>query len=169
MKHNNAQLFDKILCHKDYLTIICGFLRIRELFGTIVPISTFHINFINNVQQKRLVSACINNDIGSEYLKLLDMSLKYDNTNEVNDSETNTSTTTGSSIASISYQMSHLFGDWQYVTTTAISSSKMQTPGNPAHYESEFDSNNNMVVYNMELITKFQSFSILQYWILQVS
>ena len=48
-------VYDKILCGRDTLRIICYFMSLPDLFGCISIISSFHCHFLTNYTQSKLI------------------------------------------------------------------------------------------------------------------
>ena len=70
---------EKVLHQKDYLSIICTFLTILELFASIPLISTFHIDYLkNNNESSPMFKQLFNNQFGN-ILQLLKINLPTKN------------------------------------------------------------------------------------------
>ena len=138
----------KVLCCKDYLSHICFFLKIKDIFSTISPLSVFHYDFTNNIQQSKLIYQCIEYDFGKKYLHLLNIKIDFVDNNKDNEEDDNNTKT-----ISVSSQLYPLFTSWSFIHKTAIESPNIDYSGN---MEGE--------VFDFSLLSSFKSFKVFKYW-----
>ena len=67
MSHVAQKTSTYVTTHNDYLRKICEYLRITEIFVCIPSISKYHYEFINSLQQKKLLERCLNYESKSNY------------------------------------------------------------------------------------------------------
>ena len=60
--NQTKNVFVKVLCQKDYLRLICHFMKITDIFKTVVLISKYHHNFVNANAQEKLIQTCVDYD-----------------------------------------------------------------------------------------------------------
>ena len=63
-KDKSSDIYEKVLCQKDYLRLICQFLNITDIFGGIIPVSKYHNIFIASMPQRELIKKCFSYDFG---------------------------------------------------------------------------------------------------------
>ena len=92
--NNNNNIYSKVLCQKDYLTIVCEYLRICDIFYSIPLISTYHINYLNNIinnynnnkQSLNMIKKCLYYDFGN-ILNIFKIKLENDHKNNNNNEQ----------------------------------------------------------------------------------
>ena len=61
-RNKTTNLYCKILCQKDYLRLICLYMKIKHIFKAIPLVSKYHNNFLNDEQQEKLIQTCVEYD-----------------------------------------------------------------------------------------------------------
>ena len=100
---NPIPIYEKILCQKDYLTMICKFLRMNDIFKLLPSLSTFHIDYLNNESQLNMIKQCLYYDFG-DILNVFKIDLSDNDDNDSN---------------SICCKIGRFYDDWDYLTTCA--------------------------------------------------
>lgn len=72
----SSNICEKVLGRADYLQIICSFLRIGEIIRSLSSVSKFHITFLNDIQQAKLIETAVNREF-DDLLQLLDIQLRF--------------------------------------------------------------------------------------------
>ena len=73
---------EQVMCQKDYLSIICSFLTLKEVVWAIPSISSFHYKFINDPAQKKLIESFF-------YLNYIDQKISIDYNCDPKDTNSN--------------------------------------------------------------------------------
>ena len=107
---NFNDVYSKVLCQKDYLAIICSFLRIGDVFRIFPSLSTYHINYLNNKSQLNMIKQCLYYDFG-DILNLFKISLDTNQSDDKNNNNCN----------SICFQIGRFYDDWNYLLKCAKS------------------------------------------------
>ena len=96
------KLTDKIFYQKDYLSCICQYLTIKEIFGIISLLSSYHCNdYLNNKLQLNMIKMCLFHDFGDI---LNAFKIKLDNANENEN---------------ICIKIGRFYNDWNYLMLCA--------------------------------------------------
>ena len=143
-------IFKKVLFQKDYLTTICSLLQTKNIFRTVAPLSSFHHDFVNNIQQSKLIHKCIEYDFGKKFLHQLNIQLQFDAGKQsgYDDDEDDENIN-----ISVSDQLSPLYTSFSYIYDKAIESPNIDYCGN------EDD-----IVCDFSLLTSFENVKVLNYW-----
>ena len=124
MSSKSTNVYNQVLCQKDYLRTICSFLNIPNIFQSIPSVSTFHLKFVNHPEQSKLIQSCLLCDL-HRLSHLIDTTLKYPNEqnnknnnknnktkNTVNEKTINTINNDDHRYDTISKQLSVIFIPW---------------------------------------------------------
>ena len=130
--------------HDDYLYSICLFLTITDVLNSFVPLSLYYYNFLNDIRSKKLIETLINYKFGNNYLKLLNVHLKYNETN------------------SIFKQIYLLFNDWDYIVKCAMKSQNITVK------QFNIKPNNERKLINVSFLHYFNHYTTYTYWFTKV-
>ena len=155
----NQKVSRKVLCQKDYLQVICSFMKMNDILKNVVSLSRFHCDFFNNKQQSKLINTCLNNQIKDidSILKLLDMTLIFDNDNNNN---------------SIYKQLEHILNDWSYWVESANNCDKLnQNTENPFVWQTQLSDKLTTTMRStcdVFLLIKLKNVDVFKYWVSRV-
>ena len=163
-------IYGKVLCQKDYLSVICYFLTINDIFKSIPLISTFHKTFVNHVSQKRLIETCMSYDQLETALEIIEFKLSYD-INDGNGNESDTEKQVKQS-PSVSKQLSMIYGmTWDDLVTTV---KKIASSKGDSRYPYDFGLGEEMYIaqdplpYTIDNVLYLKNAVIAQFWLTEV-
>ena len=174
VEKSKPSIFEKVLCQQDYVSIICSFLRIADIYGSISLISVFHWNLTNNIRQSKLIHQCISYDVCNSYLNLLNVKLKFLTDNNLNNNSDNDESSSDdndndndiivNAKKSVCQQLYPLLNDWESVIDVALMSPNLNIDKKKI-INQDFEEIN---AYNIQLACELGNFKTLKYWMLRV-
>ena len=163
-------VFIKVLCQKDYLTMICLHLNIFEIFKLIPGLSQFHFNFINCIEQSKLIQTLINYDFPNIFDKL-NFKLEYsnddtslsDNDHDDNDNDDGDDNSETDAPDTVSEQLASLFCSWDDLVALILESKYKDDKDFNIYDYIGYDK-----VYRLTYIFDLGMSGIIEYWLPKV-
>ena len=113
--NKTTNLYCKVLCQKDYLRLICCYMKIKHIFKAIPLVSKYHNNFLNDEQQEKLIQTCVEyDDYTSAFISLGIETLTRDPTADNNEN-------------TVSQKLSMIYGisTWEDLVSIVTKSNKL--------------------------------------------
>ena len=108
--------YNQIISQPDYLSTVCQYLTVNEIFYSIPLISQFHLHYIHNIQQTKLLKQCLSYDFGDILNRF---KINLDACNNHNNA-TNNNNNINNKHNNISYRMSRFYTDYKYLYECAV-------------------------------------------------
>ena len=123
---NEQQSFHQVMSNIHCSTIICSFLKIKDIFGRLSQLSIFHKDFVNKKMPLKSIQQCLSYDFGDILNKFkinLNETINGNNGNGTKNNNNNhiinTTISINNNIMSVSYRISRIYNDWDYLYTCA--------------------------------------------------
>ena len=143
--NTNKTIYCKILCQKDYLSIICYYLTIYDIFHLFPTLSTYHFDYLNDQSQLNMIKQCLFYDFG-DILNLFKINLQ----NNENDNDENNN---------ICIKIGRFYNDWDYLMNCAKN----------AGIEADPDDIDKNIDLDFSPLMKLEKSNCVHYWINKVN
>lgn len=146
-QHENVpSIKEKIVYQKDYLQLMCEYLQIRDLFCSIMLLSTYHREFMNCKSRLPMIKKVLSYDFG-DILNIfqIDLNAVYDN-NDCNNA---------------CMAISPFYNDWEYLMKCAKKARIVEHPSLEAYiYRHQ--------TFDFKPLIKLEKHKAIQHWMQKV-